>query len=78
MTIDARRVDDDVRRKRNDGETMGTVRPGHVAHLICVGDEGYQGGGVGRENWGSIRNTPHGGVRVTRFFSTMRCACLHA
>ena len=53
MTIGARCVDDDVRRTRNDGETMGTVRPtgqirrrrSHVARLICVGDEGYQGGG---------------------------------
>ena len=27
MTTIARRVDDDVRRKRNDDETMGTIRP---------------------------------------------------
>ncbi len=27
MTTIARRVGDDVRRKRNDDETMGTIRP---------------------------------------------------
>jgi hypothetical protein len=27
MTTIARRVDDDVRRRHNDDETMGTVRP---------------------------------------------------
>ena len=55
MTIDARRIDDNVRRKRNDDETMGTVRPAgrirrrrrHFARLICVGDEGRQGGASG-------------------------------
>jgi len=54
MTIDARRINDDVRRKRNDDETMGTVRLAgqirrrrrHVARLICVGDGGRQGGGA--------------------------------
>ena len=53
MTINARRVDEDMHRKHNDDETMGTVRPAgrirrcqrHVAHLICVGNEGRQGGG---------------------------------
>ena len=39
---------------------------------------GGRGGGIGRESWGSIAYTTHGGVRVTGFFSTTRCACLHA
>ena len=58
MTTIARRVDDDVRRRRNDDETIGTVRPtGRIRRRrhrgvgpIGVGDEGRQGGGVGRES----------------------------
>ena len=54
-TIDARRIGDDVRQKRNDNKTMGTIRPAgrirrrrhHFARLICVGDEGRQGGALG-------------------------------
>ena len=52
MTIDARRIGDDVRQKCNDDKTMGTIRSAgrirrrrhHFARLICVGDEGRQGG----------------------------------
>jgi len=55
MAIDACRFENDVHRKCYDDETMGTVRPTgqirchrrHVAHLICVGDEGRQGGASG-------------------------------
>ena len=58
MTTIARLVDDDVRRRRNDDETMGTVRPAgrirrrrrNSARRIGVGVEGSQGGGVGRES----------------------------
>jgi len=60
-----------------DDESMGTVWPAgqirhrqrHIARLICVLDEGHQGGGVGRVSWESFRNTTHGRVRVTVFFS---------
>ena len=58
MTTIARRVDDDVRRRRVDDETMGAARPAgrirrrrrHVCRLMGVGDEGGQGGVAGREN----------------------------
>ena len=54
MTIDARCIDDDVHWNHNNDKTMGTVRPTgqiwrrqrHVARLICVGNEGRQGGGT--------------------------------
>ena len=57
-TISARRVDDDVRRRRNNDETMATVRPAgrirhcrrHVCRLMGSGDEGGQGGVAGRES----------------------------
>ncbi len=86
MTTIARRVDDEMRRRRNDDETMGTAQPAgrirrrqhRVFGRIGVGNEGEQGRGAGRESWGSIAYTTHGGVRVTGFFSTTRCACLHA
>ena len=76
MTTIARRVDDDVRRGRNDDKTMATVRlAGRIrrhrrngSRPIGVGDEGRQGGGVGRESWGRIVRTNHRGVRVTGFF----------
>ncbi len=51
---------------------MGTrIRPRQhcVVGRIGVGNEGGQGGGVGRESWGSIAYTTHGGVKVTVFFS---------
>ncbi len=52
MTISARRVDDDVQRRCNDHETMGTIQPAgriwrrrrRIAHLMGVGDEEGQGG----------------------------------
>jgi hypothetical protein len=86
MTTIARRVNEDVRRRRNDDEMMGTVRPtGQIRSRrrnskrpIGVGDEGGQGGGIGRESWRSILYTTHPVVRVTVFFSMTQCACLHA
>jgi hypothetical protein len=47
MTISARRVDNDVQRRCNNGETMGTVQPAgqnwrrrrRIAHLIGVGND---------------------------------------
>ncbi len=76
MTTIARRVDDDVRRQRNDDKTMGTVRPAGLiwrrrrngSRPIGVGNEGRQGGGIGRESWGRIVRTNHHGVRVTGFY----------
>ena len=86
MTTIAHCVDDEMRRRRNDDETMGTVRPAgrilRCQHYIIghmgVGDEGRQGRGIGRESWGSFAYTTHRGVGVTEFFLTTRCACLHA
>ena len=60
MTTIGRRVDNKMRRRRNDDETMGTAQPAgrirrrrhRVVGPIGVGDEGRQGGGVGRESWG--------------------------
>jgi len=87
MTINARRVDDDMRRKHNDDETMGTVRPAgrirrhrrHVAHLICVGDGGRQGGGASGGRVGGVFGTLLMVELGSPFFSfTMQCACLHA
>jgi hypothetical protein len=57
---------------------MGTAQPAgwiqrrqhRVVGCIGVGNEGGQGGGAGRESWGSIAYTTHGGVRVTGFFLT--------
>ncbi len=86
MTTIARWVDDEMRRRRNNDETMGTAQPAgriqcrrhHSSRRIGVGVKGSQGGGVGRESWGRIARTTHGRVRVTGFFPMMRCACLHA
>ncbi len=86
MTTIAHRVDDEMRRRCNDDEMMGTAQPAgrirrrqhRAVGRIGVGNEGGQGEGAGRENWGSIAYTTHGGVRVTGFFLTTRCACLHA
>jgi hypothetical protein len=86
MTINVRRDDDDVRQQCNDNEMMGTIWPaGRIqrrrhrsSRRIGVGVEGGQGGGVGRESWGSIAYTTHGRVRIMGIFLTMRCACLHA
>ncbi len=86
MTTIARCVDVEMRRRRNDDETMGTVRPaGQIrrcrhrsSRRIGVGVEGSQGGGIGRESWGSIARTTHGGVRVTVFFLTTRCGWFNA
>ena len=58
MTTIARRVDDDVRQRRNDDKMTGTVRlAGRIrrhrrngSRPTGVGDEGRQGGGVGRES----------------------------
>ncbi len=76
MTISARRVNKDVRRRCNNDETMGTIQPAgrnwrrrrHVIRLMGVGNDLGQGAGSGRESWGSSRNTTHRGVRVTVFF----------
>ncbi len=86
MTTIARWVNDKMGRQCNDDKTMGTALPAGriqrrqhcVVGRIGVGNEGGQGGGAGRESWGSIAHTTHGGVRVTVFFLTTRCACLHA
>ncbi len=87
MTTIAPRADDKMQRQCNDDETMGTAEPaGRIRRRqhrfvgrIGVGNEGGQGGGARRESWGSIAYTTHGGVRVTGFFLTTRCACsLHA
>ncbi len=86
MTTIARCVDNEMRRRHNDDETMGTAQPTgrirrrrhHSSRRIGVAIKGSQGGGVERESWGRIAHTTHGGVRVTGFFSTTRCACLHA
>ncbi len=86
MTTIARRVDNEMQRRRNDDKMIGTAQPAgriqfrqhRVVGRIGVGNEGGQGGGAERESWGSIAYTTHGGVRVTGFFLTTRCACLHA
>ncbi len=86
MTINARHDDEDVCRKHNDDETMGTVRPAgqirrcqhYIVGHMGVGDEGRQGRVIGRESWGSFAYTTHRGVGVTEFFLTTRCACLQA
>ncbi len=86
MTTIARCANDEMRRRRNDDQTMGTAQPTgrirrrrhHSSRRIGVGVKGSQGGGVGRESLGRIARTTHGGVRVTGFFSTTLCACLHA
>ncbi len=71
MTTIVRRVDNEMRWQRNDDKTMGTAQPAgwirchqhRVVGCIGVGNEGGQGGGDGRESWGSIAYTTHGGVR---------------
>jgi hypothetical protein len=76
MTTIARCVDDDVRRRRNDDETMGAVLPaGRIRRrrrnrnrLIGVGNEEGQGRGIRRESWRSILYTTHCVVRVMGFF----------
>jgi hypothetical protein len=81
MTTIGRRVDDEMRRRRNDDKTEGTAQPagrirrrGHcVVGPIDVGHEGRQGGGVGRESWGRIVCTNHRGVRVAGFFGDTMC-----
>jgi hypothetical protein len=86
MTTIAHCVDDEMRRQRNNDETMGTAQPAgqircrqhRIVGHIGVGNEGGPGGGAGRESWGSIAYTTYGGVRVTSFFLTTRCVCLHA
>ena len=53
MTTIGRRVDNKMRQRRNDDETMGTAQPAgrirrrrhRVVGPIGVGDEGRQGGG---------------------------------
>ncbi len=86
MTTIAHCVDNEMQRQCNDDKTMGTAQPAgwirrhqdRVVGRIGVGNEEGQGGGAGRESWGSIAYTTHGGVKVTGFFSTTQCACLHA
>jgi hypothetical protein len=45
---------------------------------MVSGDEGEQGGEVGRLRGGSVRNTTHRGVRVTGVFFMEVFMCLHA
>ena len=86
MTTIGRRVDDEMRRRRNDDKTEGTAQPagrirrrGHcVVGPIDVGHEGRQGGGVGRESWGRKAYTTHRGVRVSGFFLATPCGCFNA
>ncbi len=73
------------RRHCQPSKTMGAARPvgrircrrRHVCHLMVSGDKGGHGGGVRRVRGGRYRSTNHRVVRVTGFFSTTRCACLH-
>ncbi len=86
MTTIAHCVDNEMRQRCNDDKTMGTVwparqirRPRHrSSRSIGVGVKGSQEGGIGRESWGSIARTTHGGVRVTVFFSTRQCGWFNA
>jgi hypothetical protein len=65
MTTIARPVDNKMRRRRNDDETMGTAQPAgpirrrqhRVVGHIGVGDEGGQGGGVPGGRVGGVLRT---------------------
>ncbi len=60
MTTIARRVDNEMRWRRNDNKTMGTAQPAgwirrrqhHIVGRIGVGNEGGQGGGRREEELG--------------------------
>ncbi len=76
MTIIAHRVDDDVRRRRCNDGTMGTVQPAgqiqqcrcRVDARMCVGIEGRQGGKGGRARRRCIFAHAHPAIGVTDFF----------
>ena len=63
MTTIARCIDDEMRRRRDDDETMGTVRPAgrirrrrhRVVGRIGVDNEGGQGGASGGRVGGVLR-----------------------
>jgi hypothetical protein len=76
ITTIARRVEDNVQRRHNGDETMGTAQPAgriqrcrcQVDARMCVGVEGSQGGGAWREKWGSKNGQTHRAIGVTVFF----------
>ena len=76
MTTIGRRVDDEMRRRRNNDKTMGTAQPaGRIRRRRCngsrrigVGVKGSQGGGAGREKWRNKNAQTHRAVGVTVFF----------
>jgi hypothetical protein len=81
MRTISRRFDDGVRKRRDVDETMGTAQPpGRIRRCrcqvdarMCVGVEGSQGGGAGREKWRNKNEQTHCAVGVTGFFLIARC-----
>jgi hypothetical protein len=85
MTTIGRRVDDKMRQRCNNNETMGTAQPArwirrrrcNGSRRIGVGVKGSQGGGVGRESRGVLHTILIMELGSPGFLAT-RCACLHS
>ncbi len=81
MTIIARLLMTKMQQQGYNDGTMGTIQPARqirrcrclVDARMCVDVKGRQGGGAGREKWGSKNAQTHRAIGVTEFFWTTQC-----